>query len=73
MTSKKTTTVSTTARPTCKYPGRDQPAAQPEGPGRPPEYCAGRGHPGIGLEGTSATGSREETAARSARPMTPAR
>ena len=44
MTSKKTTTASTTARPTCNYPGCDQPAAQPEGPGRPPEYCAGRGH-----------------------------
>lgn len=43
MTSKKTT-VSTAARPTCNYPGCDQPAAQPEGPGRPREYCAGRGH-----------------------------
>jgi len=44
MTSKKTTTTSSTVRPTCNYPGCDQPAAQPEGPGRPPEYCAGRGH-----------------------------
>jgi hypothetical protein len=44
MTSRKTTTTSTTARPTCGYPGCDQPAAQPGGPGRPPEYCAGRGH-----------------------------
>jgi hypothetical protein len=44
MTSKKTTTTSTTSRPTCGYPGCDQPAAQPGGPGRPPEYCAGRGH-----------------------------
>jgi chromosome segregation ATPase len=44
MTSKKTATADTTARPTCNYPGCDQPAAQPEGPGRPPEYCAGRGH-----------------------------
>ena len=44
MTSRKTTTTSSTARPTCGYPGCDQPAAQPGGPGRPPEYCAGRGH-----------------------------
>jgi hypothetical protein len=44
MTSKKTTTASSTARSACNYPGCDQPAAQPEGPGRPPEYCAGRGH-----------------------------
>ena len=40
MTSKKTTT----ARPTCGYPGCDQLAAPAEKPGRPPEYCAGRGH-----------------------------
>jgi colicin import membrane protein len=40
MTSKKTTT----ARPTCGYPGRDQLAAPAEKPGQPPEYCAGRGH-----------------------------
>ena len=45
MTSKKTTTAdSTTARPTCSYPGCDQLAAPAEHPGRPPEYCAGRGH-----------------------------
>lgn len=43
-TSKKTTTASTTARPTCKFPGCGQPAARAEGPGRPPEYCSGRGH-----------------------------
>ena len=34
----------TTARPACKYPGCDQPAAPAAGPGRPPEYCEGRGH-----------------------------
>ena len=45
MTSKKTTTAGgTTARPTCGYPGCDQLAAPAEKPGRPPEYCAGRGH-----------------------------
>ena len=44
MTSRKTTTANTTARPTCSYPGSDQPAAPAEHPGRPPEYCAGRGH-----------------------------
>jgi hypothetical protein len=44
MTSRKTTTISIASRPTCGYPGCDQPAAQPGGPGRPPEYCAGRGH-----------------------------
>jgi colicin import membrane protein len=44
MTSKKTTATSSTARPACKFPGCDQPAAPPDNPGRPPEYCAGRGH-----------------------------
>jgi hypothetical protein len=44
MTSKRTTTASSTARPTCNYPGCGQPAAPAEKPGRPPEYCAGRGH-----------------------------
>ena len=45
MTSKKTTAaISTTARPACKFPGCDQPAAPADNPGRPPEYCAGRGH-----------------------------
>lgn len=44
MTSKKTIVGSTTARPTCNYPGCDQLAAPAEHPGRPPEYCAGRGH-----------------------------
>src|SRR6266705_3424481 len=29
---------------TCKFPGCDQPAARANGPGRPPEYCDGRGH-----------------------------
>jgi len=38
--------VSTTtiARTTCKYPGCGQPVAPAAGTGRPPEYCAGRGH-----------------------------
>lgn len=65
MTSKKTTAADgTTARPTCGYPGCDQLAAPAEKPGRPPEYCAGRGrtgpHPCIGVEETPAAGSREE-------------
>jgi colicin import membrane protein len=34
----------TVARQTCKYPGCGQPAAPASGIGRPPEYCAGRGH-----------------------------
>ena len=34
----------TIARTTCKYPGCGQPAAPAAGTGRPPEYCAGRGH-----------------------------
>ena len=33
-----------TAGTTCKFPGCDQPAARATGPGRPPEYCEGRGH-----------------------------
>ena len=33
-----------TARTTCKYPGCGEPAAHSSGPGRPPEYCEGRGH-----------------------------
>ena len=44
MTSRKTTITSTASRPMCGYPGCDQPAAPAEHPGRPPEYCAGRGH-----------------------------
>src|ERR1700730_2678115 len=28
----------------CHYPGGTQPVAAPAGPGRPPEYCEGRGH-----------------------------
>ena len=34
----------TIARQTCKCPGCGQPAAPAAGTGRPPEYCAGRGH-----------------------------
>ena len=34
----------TTERTVCKYPGCGQPAARAGGTGRPPEYCAGRGH-----------------------------
>src|ERR1017187_9404351 len=34
----------TTARNTCKHPGCGEPAAPTSGPGRPPEYCEGRGH-----------------------------
>src|ERR1019366_4847471 len=33
-----------TARNTCKHPGCTEPAAPATGPGRPPEYCEGRGH-----------------------------
>src|SRR6266699_4955123 len=32
------------ARTTCKHPGCTAPAATATGPGRPPEYCEGRGH-----------------------------
>ena len=32
------------ARNTCKHPGCGEPAAAASGPGRPPEYCQGRGH-----------------------------
>jgi len=38
------TTTSATARSTCKHPGCAEPAATATGPGRPPEYCQGRGH-----------------------------
>src|ERR1700678_117822 len=31
-------------RATCKHPGCTEPAAPSAGPGRPPEYCEGRGH-----------------------------
>jgi colicin import membrane protein len=31
-------------RTTCKHPGCTEPAAPSAGPGRPPEYCEGRGH-----------------------------
>src|SRR5580692_3543652 len=37
-------TATSIARTTCKYPGCGEPAAQAAGPGRPPEYCGGRGH-----------------------------
>jgi colicin import membrane protein len=36
-------TTPATARNTCKHPGCGQPAAPATGPGRPPEYCEGRG------------------------------
>lgn len=32
------------ARAMCKHPGCTEPAAPAAGPGRPPEYCQGRGH-----------------------------
>lgn len=58
MTSKKTIVGSTTARPTCNYPGCDQLAA----PGRAPRPTARvlrrtRPYPCIGLEGTPTDGS----------------
>ena len=37
-------TTPATARNTCKHPGCGEPAAPATGPGRPPEYCEGRGH-----------------------------
>ena len=37
-------TIPATARNTCKHPGCSEPAAPAAGPGRPPEYCEGRGH-----------------------------
>jgi len=36
--------ITTVARPTCRYPGCGQSAAPAAGTGGPPEYCAGRGH-----------------------------
>jgi colicin import membrane protein len=41
------TTTTTTARNTCKHPGCTEPAVPATGPGRPPEYCVGRGHTGV--------------------------
>jgi chromosome segregation ATPase len=38
------TTTPAPARNTCKHPGCTEPAATASGPGRPPEYCEGRGH-----------------------------
>ena len=38
------TSTTPTTRPTCKHPGCPEPAAPAAGPGRPPEYCEGRGH-----------------------------
>jgi len=35
------------ARTTCKYPDCEHAAAPAGGTGRPPEYCAGRGHTGV--------------------------
>jgi hypothetical protein len=32
------------ARNACKHPGCAAPTAPATGPGRPPEYCEGRGH-----------------------------
>jgi len=37
-------TTNAASRTMCKFPGCGQPAAPAEGPGRPPEYCSGRGH-----------------------------
>ena len=37
-------TTTTITRTACKYPGCGQLAAPAAGTGRPPEYCAGRGH-----------------------------
>src|SRR5580658_9806572 len=37
-------TIPATARNTCKHPGCGEKAALATGPGRPPEYCEGRGH-----------------------------
>ena len=34
----------TTTGRACNYPGCTQPVPEPAGPGRPPEYCEGRGH-----------------------------
>jgi hypothetical protein len=44
-----TTTTTAIARTTCKYPGCGEPAAPAAGTGRPPEYCAGRGHTRVSL------------------------
>ena len=44
MTESLTTSCGVSARNTCKHPGCGEPAAPASGPGRPPEYCEGRGH-----------------------------
>ena len=49
----------------CNYPGCTQPVAEHVGPGRPPEYCEGRGH-------TKVTAWRERRRLASAAAGTPA-
>src|SRR5437764_15026962 len=72
-----TSTAAATASSLCKFPGCEFPAAPATGPGRPPEYCEGRGH-------TKVTAWRERrrlaaaeagttTAADTDRPVTHAR
>src|SRR5260370_37546976 len=60
----------------CNYPGCTQPVAAPAGPGRPPEYCEGRGHTKVTawrerLPPAAAAGTA--TAADTDPPGTPAR
>src|SRR5260370_19192912 len=67
----------TTTRTICKYPGCDQPAATATGPGRPPEYCEGRGHTKVTAwrerRRLAAAAAGTPTAAATDKPVTMAR
>jgi len=60
-------TTPATARNMCKHPDCGEPAAPATGPGRPPEYCAGRGHTKV-----TAWRERRRLAARAGTTASPA-
>ena len=66
-----------TSRRTCQYPGCDQPAAPASGPGRPPEYCEGRGHTKVAAwrerRRLAAAATGDAIAADTSKPVTMAR
>src|SRR5580658_144964 len=70
-------TTPATARNTCKHPGCGQPAAPATGPGRPPEYCEGRGHTKVTAwrerRRLAAAAAGTTTAADTDKPLTHAR
>src|SRR5580704_18777205 len=67
----------TTTGRSCHYPGCTQPVAAPAGPGRPPEYCEGRGHTKVTAwrerRRLAAAAAGTTTAADTDRPVTHAR